>query len=157
MAVLVRLSPLLISILIFFSLCFFDEEIAQYIKDMTIDWSNLYAAVFDWAAIQTGFLFGVYGFIVGSPTGFMKAIDGTKPFRYFKIGLITSLVVGFVLTIISLPLLVFSPNPFTSGATVKVLSFLWFSFFVFALGTFFRSAYLFAFMTRQKESPGVDG
>src|SRR4051812_5864649 len=34
--------------------------------------SSLYGAVFNWSAIQTGFAFGVYGFVVGKNDGFVQ-------------------------------------------------------------------------------------
>ena len=150
-----RSIPFLLSILAFVLLCIYADD--MFGEDNTIEWSNLYAAIFDWAAIQTGFLFGVYGFVVGSPKGFINAIRGTKPFRFFTTGIITSLCVGFALTIISLPLLVFSPDPINSSKLVTLLIYLWFSLFIFALITFFRAAYLFAYMTRQKAPDTIRG
>ena len=36
--------------------------------------SSLYGAVFNWSAIQIGFAFGVYGFVVGKNEGFIQEI-----------------------------------------------------------------------------------
>lgn len=78
MNTIVRFSPTVLAIATFILLWIFASKIATFLTPFTVDWANLYAAVFDWAAIQTGFLFGVYGFVMGSPSAFMKAIQETK-------------------------------------------------------------------------------
>ena len=45
--------------------------------------SNLYSAVFAWSAIQTGFAFAVYGFVVGKSEGFVEALRDTFALRRF--------------------------------------------------------------------------
>lgn len=45
--------------------------------------SSLYGAVFNWSAIQTGFAFGVYGFVVGKNDGFVQEIRDMLAMRRF--------------------------------------------------------------------------
>ena len=152
-----RLVPTLCALLTFSGLLFFGEKLFSSVEKDTIQWANLYNAIFGWSAIQTGFLFGVYGFVVGSPKGFMTAIQGLKDFTYFKAGIVTSLFVGFLLSIASLPLVVLAPDPLASNHIVSALVYAWFAMFVFAFGTFLKAAYMFAFMTRQKPAQKILG
>jgi len=155
----IRYSPSIIANLTFFSLSFFSVKIAGFLsiyeQSTVIKWDNLYTAVFDWAAIQTGFVFGVYGFVIGSPSKFMQAIEETAVFKRFKLGIVTSLVAGSILTVLSLPLLIFPLKPFASGDVAKFLLFAWFALFIYALVSFFKTTYLFALMSRYKPSAGV--
>src|SRR5437868_1788817 len=63
--------------------------------------ANLYTAVFTWSAIQTGFAFGVYGFVVGRSEGFIPEIRDTIAMRRFLGYVKRANVGGFVLTIAS--------------------------------------------------------
>ena len=126
-----RWLPLIVAVLCFGALLKFDRTVFAAVPSDQ-NWSLLYAAIFNWAAIQIGFLFGVYGFMVGSPTEFMKAIKNLKEFKTFRSGLVTSLFVGFLLAIVSLPLLVFTPDPANSSIILKIAIYSWFSCFVFA-------------------------
>lgn len=155
----IRYLPSIVAITAFITLVCFSAKISTcleyYEQNAVIKWDNLYTAVFDWAAIQTGFVFGVYGFVIGSPSSFMQAIDETPVFKRFKLGIITSLVAGSVLTVLSLPLLIFPLKPFASGEPAKYILFVWFALFIYALLSFFKTAYLFTLMSRQKPAAGV--
>src|SRR5689334_19329613 len=64
------------------------------------DWKleNLYGAIFNWSAIQTGFLFAVYGFVVGKTDGFIAAARGTQFMQRFIGYVKRANLMGFALT-----------------------------------------------------------
>ncbi len=57
--------------------------IAKFQADNGWQVSSLYGAVFNWSAIQTGFAFGVYGFVVGKNDGFVQEIRERLAMRRF--------------------------------------------------------------------------
>ena len=144
--------PAAAAAVVFFFLVLCQKPLDAALESNPNAWGNLFGAVFDWSAIQTGFMFGVYGFLIGAPNGFMKAIETTSAFQLFRAGVLTSLFAGFVLTIVSLPLLVLSPEPRELHFMIRLLVYFWLSLFVFALLSFFKTAFVFAKMTSQSGS-----
>jgi hypothetical protein len=116
-------------------------------------WSlgNLYSAIFNWAALQSGFIFSVYGFVVAKQDGFVAAARGTA----FMAGFIKynkrAIISGFILTLSSIPLLVINPElkPGDWGAFFALA--LWFSLFVWAFISFLRVAFIFGLIARVRD------
>ena len=119
--------------------------------------ANLYTAVFSWAAIQTGFAFGVYGFVVGRSEGFIPEIRNTIAMRRFLGYVKRANVGGFLLTIVSLPLTIFSPNPAPQGSAQFFLVLLWFGLFLWTLLAFLRIAYSFGHLSSIRDQPAFYG
>ncbi|GJL92148.1 hypothetical protein [Hyphococcus sp.] len=71
-------------------------------------WSldNLYSVVFDWSSIQTGFVFGIYGFVVRKSDGFISEIRPTVAITQFLSHTKKAIVIGFLFTFASIPLVV---------------------------------------------------
>ena len=117
------------------------------------DWkaNDLYAAIFDWAAIQTGFAFGVYGFVAGRRDGFVGALQGTIAMERFVLYIKRANILGFLLTFTSIPLIVLSPNINIAFSTNFILVVLWFSVFVWAFCAFLRLAYNFGRIASVKD------
>ena len=68
-------APLVISAACAFAIYILAPSIiARFTQSEGWQASSLYGAVFNWSAIQTGFAFGVYGFVVGKNDGFVQEI-----------------------------------------------------------------------------------
>jgi hypothetical protein len=107
---------------------------------------NLYGAVFDWALIQSGFVFAIYGFIVTKRGGFIGAITSAQSYEQFIGYTRRACLGGFGLTISSLPLLIASPEINDSKSYGFWIVMPWFAFFIRAFGAFLRVAFSFGIM-----------
>lgn len=124
--------------------------VAQFVAER---WTteNLYSAVFNWSAIQTGFAFGVYGFVVGKSDGFIEALRDTFAMRRFLRYVATANFGGFLLTIVSIPLTIANPSLVTGGdATFWVVT-LWFGLFVWTFFAFLRIAFNFGRLSNVRD------
>lgn len=107
-----------------------------------ISLDGLYSSVFGWSSIQTGFLFGVFGFIVGKRDGFVGAIAKTEAMKRFGGDLKWAISIGFLLTFTSMPLIVYPLAPHMDGQNYVIIS-AWFALFVWAFLLFCKVAYVF--------------
>ena len=94
----------------FAALLYWRSEIVSQFTNHGWKAEGLYGAVFNWAAIQTGFAFGVYGFVAGKTGGFIDAVRGTVAMSRFLRYVKAANTLGFVLTVLSIPLLVINPD-----------------------------------------------
>lgn len=142
MSIIKKFFPGLISIVTIIILLYYRDIIIDSVTSGKIILNGLYAAVFDWSAIQTGFLFGVFGYITGKTDGFMVAIKNTKAMGNFKWNLKKAMLAGFVLTFTSMPMIVYplKPNVF---AVHYVIFCVWIGLFVWAFILFCLVAYNF--------------
>ena len=139
-------GPILAGLISVVVLCFFANSVVDNFVTGAWKSSGLYTAIFDWAAIQTGFAFGVYGFVAGRRDGFVGALQGTVAMARFMSYVKRANAAGFMLTFMSIPLIVLSPSisaPFSVNFIVVVI---WFSAFVWAFCAFLRLAYNFGRM-----------
>jgi hypothetical protein len=113
--------------------------------------SNLYSAIFNWAAIQIGFSFGVYGFVLGKSSGFIFAARNTIAMRNFLKYVRAANLAGFLLTVASIPIIVWDPKLVKPMSTSYVLVTLWFGLFSWSFLSFLRLAYNFGLLTSVKE------
>ncbi len=127
-------------------LYYFREPIATKFSPNGWQASNLYGAVFDWASIQSGFVFAIYGFIVTKKDGFVGAIAPGRSHTQFISFTRRACFGGFALTFFSLPLLVISPEIATLSKALYLLIAVWFAFFVWAFCAFLRVAFSFGIM-----------
>lgn len=121
----------------------------QYLPHEGVDYGNLYAAVFDWSAIQTGFLFAAFGYLVGGTTKFIKFIEDTALMPTILGYVRRATALGFALTFISLPLLVFSPKITESEKWLVLLIAGWFGLFIWSIFAFLRVAYIFGVIAQK--------
>lgn len=126
-------------------------------EETTIDLTNLYVAVFDWTAIQTGFLFGVYGYLMGRSDGFAGDIRHTTAMRSFSGYMLRATWIGFFLTITSLPLIIFHNAIDISLIYIYVFISVWFSVFIWAFLAFIRVAYIFGLILRVPDKKRILG
>lgn len=105
--------------------------------------SSLYNAVFNWAAIQSGFVFGIYGYIAAKREGFVGEFAKGGSYNRFIGYTQRAYIGGFLLTFSSLPLLVSSPSLNTADRGTFWVVILWFAAFVWAFFAFLRVAFIF--------------
>lgn len=133
------------------------EIIAQFEPGTGWQVSSLYGAVFNWSAIQTGFAFGVYGFVVGKNDGFVQEIRERLAMRRFLGYVRRANIGGFVLTVASLPLAIATP-PITDARSVVFGAVLvWFSLFIWTFLAFLRVAYGFGRLSSVRDQPEFYG
>lgn len=149
-------TPLLLSIGVMAIVYWQGTVIAQNFAPGKWQVSSLYGAVFNWSAIQTGFAFGVYGFVVGKNSGFIKEIRDIKPMKRFLGYVKRANVGGFLLTITSLPLTITNPQVTGTGILFAVVV-LWFGLFVWTFAAFLRVAYGFGHLSSVRDQPEFYG
>lgn len=119
---------------------------------------NLYGAVFNWSSIQSGFVFAIYGFIVTKRDGFVGRVIGGSSYERFLSFTKRACYGGFLLTIVSLPLLVASPEIAASQPLMYWPIAIWFALFVWAFCAFLRVAFTFGIIVatpdRRERIPG---
>jgi hypothetical protein len=146
-------GPLLVGALSFAALLFWRAEVVSQFANRGWKAEGLYGAVFNWAAIQTGFAFGVYGFVAGKTGGFIDAVRGTVAMSRFHRYVKTANVLGFVLTVLSIPLLVINPDLKAPTTLIYAVAAAWFALFIWAFVTFLRIAYTFGHLSGVKDNP----
>lgn len=131
--------------------------IANFERENGWQVASLYGAIFNWSAIQTGFAFGVYGFVVGKNDGFVQEIRDKLAMRRFLAYVRRANIGGFLLTITSLPLTIANP-PIASAATPMFFVVLgWFALFVWTFLAFLRVAYGFGKLSSVRDQPEFYG
>ena len=136
-------GPIVLAILTFIALIYFSSLITYKFNFGGWKSAGLYAAIFDWSAIQTGFAFGVYGFVIGKANGFAAKMSNTLAMQRFKGYIRKANIMGIVLTIVSIPLIVVEPKLHAPKTFEYFLVSLWFSLFVWSFLSFLRMAYNF--------------
>jgi len=145
-----RFGPAAFAVLTLALLVYFMEDVVALSAKEQIDLGNLYSAVFDWSAIQTGFLFGIYGFVAGKSSGFIHEIRDTPEMKIFVGRTRRALFLGFTITLFSVPLLVASFAIEGGGWRYGVFV-AWSAISVWAFFAFARVAYLFGLLIRVRD------
>lgn len=137
-----KYAPLVAGLLSFFLLMIFRNSIETAFQ--TSEWKigELYGVVFNWSSIQSGFVFAIYGFIVTKRDGFAGQIIGTQSYEQFIHFTKRACLGGFGLTIISMPIIVVSPDISEANNWFLPIA-LWFSLFMWAFCAFLRVAFSF--------------
>lgn len=119
--------------------------------------ASLYGAVFNWSAIQTGFAFGVYGFVVGKNDGFVQEIREKLAMRRFLKYVRRANVGGFILTVASLPLAITNPAISNPRSLLFLVIVAWFCLFLWTFFAFLRVAYGFGKLSSVRDQPEFYG
>lgn len=121
------------------------------------DWksSDLYTAIFGWASIQTGFVFGIYGFVASKTDGFIKQVSDDRSFRRFVGYIKRANLAGFLLTFFTLPMIVTSPELKDAHTTPFVITMVWFAVFIWTFCAFLRVAFIFGRIVAVPDRPTV--
>lgn len=154
-----RFGPLLLSFACILAIHLNAHSIVERFKPGNDGWqvSSLYGAVFNWSAIQTGFAFGVYGFVVGKNDGFIQEVRELLAMKRFLGYVKRANVGGFLLTITSLPLTIANPKLVVPGSPSFILVLLWFGLFIWSFLAFLRVAYGFGHLSSVRDKPEFYG
>lgn len=138
-----RFAPMVLGLLTLGAIYLLRSDIALNFGPNRWKAESLYSAVFNWASVQSGFVFGIYGFIVSKRDGFIGEIAHTRTFaeltRYARRAYLT----GFALTFASLPLTVAQPPINDPASRAFLLAAIWFSAFIWTFCAFLRVAFIF--------------
>lgn len=145
-----RRGPFVLAALVAGLLFYFRVPIIAREEAREIDFSNLYSAVFDWSAIQTGFLFGIFGYVSGKATGFIKSVEDTSEMGLFVRYQKTAMALGFIVTFCCIPLMV-TGFEVSSGKFSYYIFLTWAFVSVWAFFSFARVAYIFGILIRPKD------
>lgn len=143
-----RLLPHILALSALGALLKFESGISIYLsaEDSPVEMQDLFAAVFDWSSIQTGFLFAVYGYVASKSDGFIGAIRKTTAMTRFRQLLAFTIFAGFALTLVSMCFLIYPLTPIP-GWEYTILSF-WFAGFCWSFLLFCAVAYRFGVIVR---------
>lgn len=153
-----RFGPIAISVAGIAAIYFFSSAIsAKFTVPGGWQVSSLYGAIFNWSAIQTGFSFGVYGFVVGKNDGFIQEIRDMLAMRRFLGYVKRANIGGFGLTIVSLPLTIANPSISDPKSLLFYVVVAWFGLFVWTFLAFLRVAYGFGHLSSVRDQPEFYG
>lgn len=138
-----RLAPAFLGVVAFVLIAYFRDLIAERFLPGRWAAEGLYSAVFNWASIQSGFVFGIYGFIVSKKDGFAGEVAKGRSFDQLLIYTRRAYLTGFALTFASLPLMVAEPDIHSPGAWQFWAVALWFAAFIWTFCAFLRVAFIF--------------
>ncbi|MBY3262224.1 hypothetical protein HFO15_11245 [Rhizobium laguerreae] len=156
-AYLERYGPIISAVIATAFIYYFKSDLIDGAVRKSIGFSNLYSAVFNWSSIQTGFVFGIFGYVAGKSGGFIEAIKNTPEMALFLSYTKRAIYLGFVLTFFCIFLTVMSFD-IGSGAAWKFHVFAAFCFFsLWGFLAFLRVAYVFGCILHVKDKARVPG
>ncbi|WP_439372695.1 hypothetical protein [Bradyrhizobium sp. DASA03120] len=120
-----------------------------------ISLSGLFSAVFGWAAIQTGFIFSVFGFVTTKTGGFIEKFRGTNVMAQFQLYTERAMYMGFVLTVYCIPLMVLKIDVSNNWVYWVVVA--WFAAFIWAFTSFLRVALNFGRLAMIPDADYIPG
>ena len=157
MAVAERFGPFALAAAMACALVYFSDAMQVMAAGKQIDVSSLYSAMFDWSSIQTGFLFGVFGFVSGKSTGFIAEVSETAAMRTFNKYTRTAILLGFLLTFVSIPLTVTSFDYSGKPTYYYYIFVAWAFLAIWSFFSFARVAYVFGVMLKVRDKERVVG
>jgi hypothetical protein len=122
---------------------FFSHKAAAFSIDHNLNYAAFYAAVFDLSGIFTAFLFGFFTYSISSGSPFMVAARNTAAFRAMLTYVKRAVVLGALLTVITIPTLIVEPLPIKRFAIEWYYMMIWFGVFLGAASSFWRATRLF--------------
>lgn len=151
-----RYGPLICAAAMVALIYYFRSDLVAAASSKKIDISNIYSNVFNWSSIQTGFVFGIFGFVAGKSGGFIETIRQTPEMALFLQYTKRAIYLGFCLTFSSIALSItsftISEDPwkfhvFAAWSFVSLWGFL----------AFLRVAYIFGGVLRVRDHTRVVG
>jgi hypothetical protein len=132
-----------------FVLClYFRAEIANFFGPEGWSISGFYSSVLNLGAVKTGFILGIYTYVVSKDTGFIGAIKGSSAYKEMITYLRRIFYTVFVMTFGSVPLAVVLPVP-SEDVTWETFAFsFWAAFFVYTSFCFLRILRAFSAIER---------
>lgn len=114
---------------------------------------QMYTAVFAFLAITTGFLATFYCTIVCMSEGFVRQIRDTKKMAGFLAFVKRAIILGFVVSLTSVPMMVAEPAPTEQFSVAAFIVAVWVGASAWAIAAFYRVASLFFFLFEAKTEP----
>lgn len=151
-----KYTPVAISVIIGGCLYVWHNKVLVFYVNNNMCMDGLYNAVFGWSSIQTGFVFAVYGFVLGSQGTFIEKIRETTSMDLFIKYTRNATKLGFFLTFFSMPLMVLGVK-LSDGNIQYYCVVFWFILFVWTFLAFVRVAYIFGFLIRPRSKPLLPG
>jgi hypothetical protein len=148
-------APVAVALLALAVLWFYRWSIIPLMAADKISVGNLFSAVFGWASIQTGCVFAIYGFVAGKNDGFIGEVRRTRSMKRFSVYIKRAITSGFLLTVTSMPLIVWKFTITPDDKYLFLLIITWFALFVWAFLSFARVAYIFGILMRIDDSEKV--
>lgn len=148
-----RFAPLALAALTLALIIVFRDSIVPKFGDKGWDSSNLYSAIFNWASIQSGFVFGIYGFIATKRDGFAGVVAKAPSFDMFLKYARRAYLTGFALTFVSLPIMVADLDISTATPNEFWMVAIWFAVFVWTFCAFLRVAFIFGIISATPDKP----
>jgi hypothetical protein len=139
------------------ALLYFSEEMVGLAADKSINVSALYSAIFNWASIQTGFLFGVFGFVSGKSSGFLAEINRTQAMQTFNIYTRNATLLGFLVALTCIPLVVTDFDISAKSAAHYYVFVGWSFVTVWSFLAFARVAYVFGVILQVRDKTKILG
>ena len=114
---------------------------------------QLYTAVFAFLAITTGFLATFYCTIACMSEGFIRQIRDTRVMHGFLSYLKRAILLGFVVSLASIPRMVAQPVPTEQFSISAIVAAAWLGSAIWAIAAFYRVASLFFFLFEARTKP----
>ncbi|MBX5256033.1 MULTISPECIES: hypothetical protein [unclassified Rhizobium] len=152
-----RFGPVAAAACMVAALYFFRTDLTYAAASKSFDLSNVYSSVFDWSSIQTGFVFGIFGFVAGKSGGFIEAIRETREMALFLTYTKRAIYLGFCLTFSSIAMSITSFN-IDAEASWRFHVFAAWSFLsLWGFLAFLRVAYIFGDILRVRDRHRIPG
>ena len=116
--------------------------IFNFVKEK-IQLTNLGLAVFSWLALQVGFSFGVYAFIMSKKDGVIDAVRKTDAMARFRRFLMHEHYFSMIVAFCTIPLIVIEINLYAVSRLYYIIIALWFSSFIYVFMCFFSIVRIF--------------
>lgn len=146
-----KYGPIVISVISVSVLYYFRTSITISCDIKAIDFTTLYSSSLNWSSIQTGFIFGVFGFVAGKKEGFIAAVQNTSEMKLFSGYMRTAMALGFFVTMTSIPLVVLSFSVSSSVPWHYHVFCAWAFLSIWSFFAFWRVAYIFGILIRPKD------
>lgn len=146
-----RFGPLIFAFATAGIIYYFRIELAVLSQENYIDIKSIYSSIFGWSSIQTGFIFAIFGYIGGKSDGFLGEVKHTPAMRLFMGYMRTAILLGFILTFTSIPLMVVQFGIGDGNGWRAPLFAGWSALSVWAFFAFLRVAYIFGLLLRPGE------
>ena len=150
-------GPAACGLLTLVALHFSKATLLPLMAEGKISVENLFSAIFGWASIQTGCVFAIYGFIAGKTDGFIGEVRHTRSMKRYSTYIKRAIISGFILTIFSMPLIVWKFDVEADDNQLFHAIAIWFSVFVWAFLSFTRVAYIFGLLIRIEDVQKIPG
>lgn len=141
-----QIYPFVLGLLAAVAWIIFGADVVVYAGHHNWHLDQLYTAVFAFLAVTTGFLATFYCTIQCMSEGFIQRICNTRTLSGFLAFTKHAIIIGFIMSLVSIPMMVVTPLPTTSFSLGSLIVAVWLGVAVYAVASFYRVASLFFFL-----------